>query len=60
MTVFAVNHFQRLAAIEVFRSAWMVQVFLKAPLQFGGDTGLQRAIVAANDVDCPAHADRVR
>ena len=55
----AVNHFQRLAAKEVFRSAGMVPVFPKAPLQVGGDTGIQRAVVAADDVDRPVHADRV-
>lgn len=53
MAVFAVNHFQWFAAIEVFGSAGMVQVFLKAPLQFGGDAGIQRVIVAADDVDRP-------
>lgn len=53
MTVFAVNHFQWLAAIEVFRSARMAQVLLKAPLQFDGDAGIQGVVVAADDVDRP-------
>ena len=53
MIVFAVNHFQWLAAIEVFRSARMAQVLLKAPLQFGGDAGIQGVVVAADDVDRP-------
>jgi len=57
MTVFAVNHFLGLAAIEVLRTAWMVQVFLKAPLQFGGDAGIEGAIVTTDDVDRPAHGD---
>ena len=53
VAVFAVNHFQWFTAIEIFRSAGVVQVFLKAPFQFGGDAGVQRVVVAADDVDRP-------
>lgn len=59
MIIFAVNHFHRLAAIEVFRTAWMALVFLKAPLQLGSDAGIQAVIVAADDVDRPVNGGRV-
>jgi len=60
VTIFAVNHGQRLAAIEIFGAAAKVAVLPEAPLQVGGDPGVQRAIVAADDVDLPIHDPGVR
>jgi hypothetical protein len=56
---FAIYHLKWLAAFEIFRATGMTQMFLKAPLDIGGDTGVQRAIVAADDVNLPVHAHRV-
>ena len=60
MTIFAVNHGQRLAAIEILGAAAKVAVLPEAPLQVGGDPGVQRVIVAADDVDRPIHDPGIR
>lgn len=58
--IFAVNHGQRLAAIEILGAAAKVAVLSKTPLQVGSDPGIQRAIVAADDVDLPIHGPGIR
>lgn len=54
MTGFRVNNGFRLAAIEVLGPARMLQVFLEAPLGIRADAGVQRTVVAADDVDPPS------
>ena len=60
VTIFAVNHGQRLAAIEILGATAKIAVLPEAPFQVGGDPGVQRAIVAADDVDLPIHDPGVR
>jgi hypothetical protein len=60
MTIFTVNHFQRFAAIEIFGATAKIAVLPETPFQVGGNPGVQRVIVASDDVDLPVHDPWVR